>query len=214
MNGTERRFYEGKLEVRADGVGNAATLVGYAAVFNHLSVDLGGFREVIRPGAFTGSLARQPDVRAVVEHGGGLEVLGRTTNGTLRLAEDDAGLRVEIEMPDTLAGRDTMTLVRRGDLSQMSFAFRVPQDGDRWTMTDSYTLRELLNVDIHDGDVSVVAYPAYPATSVEARARMGIPEVPAELRGATGAAVEDTTMQDARRAPEILRRRLDLESVR
>lgn len=210
--GTERRFHDGRMEVRAVE-GQPGTLVGYAAVFNELSVDLGGFREMIRPGTFSGSLARQPDVRAVVEHGGGLEMLGRTTNGTLRLAEDEVGLRVEIDTPDTQAGRDTLALVRRGDLSQMSFAFRVFPDGDKWTTTDSYALRELLAVDLHDGDVSVVAYPAYPATSVEARARMNVPEVPAEFRGATGAAVEDT-MQGTRRAPEILRRRLDLESVR
>ena len=69
---TERRFHDGRLEVRAVE-GQPGTLVGYAAVFNELSVDLGGFREMIRPGAFSGSLARQPDVRAVVEHGGGLQ---------------------------------------------------------------------------------------------------------------------------------------------
>ena len=74
--------------------------------------------------------------------------------------------------PDTQAGRDAVTLIRGGFVNQMSFAFRVPKgDGDEWKAgKDGRSLRTLKEVDLHDGDVAVVSYPAYPTTSVEARA--------------------------------------------
>ncbi len=155
-------------------------LRGYAAVYNQLSVDFGGWREIIRPGAFTATLAMGPDVRALVNHESGLSTIGRTRNGTLRLAEDATGLRVEIEPPDTQAGRDVVTLVGRGDLNQMSFAFFTRRDN--WLETGEYVLRELNEVDINDGDVAVVTYPAYPQTSIALRSLMNLPQIPNDLR--------------------------------
>lgn len=180
MKQRELRYFP-LMEVRMEDVNGAPTLSGYAAVYNQLSVDFGGWREIIRPGAFTGTLAKGPDTRANVDHMGGLNVIGRTRNGTLTLAEDAQGLRVVITPPDTQAGRDVTTLVKRGDLNQMSFAFWTQRDN--WLETGEYVLRELHEVDIDGGDVSIVTYPAYPQTSVQMRNLMNLPSVPENVRG-------------------------------
>lgn len=164
----EVRVFEGEVELREATEDSPGKLVGYAAVFNKKSEDLGGFREVIKPGAFSSSLGTTPDVRALVEHSGGLSTIGRTTNDTLQLTEDRKGLKAEITPPDTQTGRDVLELVRRGDLSQMSFAFTVRDGGDMWeTNKSGNVLRTLTDVDLFD--VSVVAYPAYPDTTVAKR---------------------------------------------
>ncbi|MEZ4865338.1 MAG: HK97 family phage prohead protease [Caldilineaceae bacterium] len=142
-------------------------LRGYAAVFNSFSVDMGDWREVIRPGAFAWTLSRKPDVRVTVDHAGGFTMLGRTTNGTLKLSEDAHGLRVEITPANTTVGRDIAELVRRGDLTQMSFAFFTRRDN--WLKTENGLVRELIEADLDGGDVAVVTYPAYPATSIGVR---------------------------------------------
>lgn len=137
-------------------------LSGYAAVFNSASVPL-PFKEVIAPGAFRKTLSETPDVRLLVNHEG--LPLARTKNGTLTLTEDEVGLRFDAEIADTQEGRDIYTLVSRGDVDQMSFAFRVIRQ--KWN--SDRTERMLTEVSLADGDVSVVTYPAYPATTVEAR---------------------------------------------
>lgn len=180
MKQRELRFFP-LTEVRMESLNGAPTLSGYAAVYNQLSVDFGGWREIIRPGAFTGTLAKGPDTRANVDHTGGLSTIGRTRNGTLTLSEDAQGLRVLIQPPDTQAGRDVVTLVQRGDLNQMSFAFWTQRDN--WLETGEYVLRELHEVDIDGGDVSIVTYPAYPATSVQMRSLMNLPPLPENVRG-------------------------------
>lgn len=164
MEPIERRA-TGPVELRAAADDQPARLVGYAAVFNSLSEDLGGFREIIMPGAFDRALGEGHDVRALVNHNPD-KMLGRTSSKTARLAVDERGLLVEVDVPDTQDGRDTLTLVQRGDLSQMSFAFRTL--ADQWRTEDGEPIRELLDVQLFD--VSVVAYPAYPATEVSARA--------------------------------------------
>ena len=170
MNEQEKRTLEiADLELRSDE--GQSIIEGYAAVFNQ-QTNLGQFDEMIMPGAFKRTLAVDKlDVRATIEHEGGLTTIGRTRNHTLLLAEDGKGLRVKIFPPDTQAGRDAMTLIRGGFVNQMSFAFRVPKGGDEWKPgKDGRSLRLLKNVDLHDGDVAIVAYPAYSATSAEARA--------------------------------------------
>lgn len=148
-------------EIRAESDGK---IVGYAAVFNQQSELLyGSFREVIKPGAFASSLSN--DVRALWNHDTAY-VLGRNKVGTLQMAEDSRGLRVEITPPDTQWARDLMVSIKRGDISQMSFGFQVVKDA--WTNNaDNTQIRELIDVNLHE--VSVVTFPAYPQTSVSAR---------------------------------------------
>lgn len=162
MKKIERRtFTVRNIETREaeDGV---MRLSGYAAVFNDASVPL-PFSERIAPGAFRKTLSETPDVRLLINHEG--LPLARTKNGTLELSEDEVGLRFDAELPDTSEARDLWTLIQRGDVDQMSFAFRVIRQ--KWSA--DRTERTLTEVSLADGDVSVVTYPAYPTTSVEAR---------------------------------------------
>jgi HK97 family phage prohead protease len=150
------------VELRAAG----RRLVGHAAVFD-ATAEIGGFREVIRRGAFKRSLAAAGDILALVDHDPA-NLLGRTRAGTLRLSEDERGLAFEIDMPDTTLGRDVLALAERRDLGGASFGFLVPAGGERW----QGRTRELLEIDLRE--VSVVhAWPAYQATDVAARARGG-----------------------------------------
>ncbi len=140
-------------------------LVGHAAVFNSRSVDLGGFVEVIQPGAFATSL-KSDDIRALIDHQG--IAIARTGNGTLKLSEDKTGLLAEIDLPDTTAGRDIHASVKRGDVDGMSFGFSVRDGGQMFTEDESgMTIRTL--TDIRLFEVSVVTFPAYPDTAVAAR---------------------------------------------
>jgi HK97 family phage prohead protease len=152
------------IELRAEP-GKAPRLVGYASVFNSKSLDLGGFIEIVRPGAFAESLREGRDVVALVEHDM-RHILARRDAGNLIIGEDDRGLKVEIEPPDTTVGRDLMTNVRVGNLNGMSFGFRTRKDS--WDTGKNPALRELLDVELFD--VSVVAMPAYPKTEVALRA--------------------------------------------
>lgn len=147
------------VEVRAEG----RRLVGYAARFD-TETRIRDFTESIAPGAFNKSLAAGKDVLALVDHDTS-RVLARTRSGTLRLSEDAHGLRFELDVPETSLGRDILALAARSDLGGMSFGFTVDADGEEWR-ADRRTLR---SVTLHE--ISVVqAHPAYPETSVQARA--------------------------------------------
>lgn len=155
----ERRF---STEMRFDAAEKKIT--GYAALYNSRSEDLGGFLETIRAGAFTRTLASKPDVRALIDHNQS-KILGRTLSGTLILTEDSRGLAVTINPPETQYAADLMTVMARGDVTQMSFAFHSAVDS--WSVVDGQRMRELVDLDLVD--VSVVTYPAYPETSVAVR---------------------------------------------
>jgi HK97 family phage prohead protease len=146
-------------------------LVGYASVFDAASEDLGGFREYVRKGAFTRTLREGADVLALVHHRPEL-VLGRRSAGTLRLSEDDRGLAFDLTLPDTTAARDLAVSVDRGDIKGASFSFTVPARGDRWSKAEGRTIRELLDVNLHD--ITVTATPAYPDTEVARRALLAL----------------------------------------
>lgn len=147
-------------EVRAEG----RKLTGYAATFNQ-ETRISDFHEKIAPGAFAASLRSNPDILALVDHDPS-RVLARTKSGTLRLSEDERGLKFEIDIPETSAGRDVLALAMRGDLGGMSFGFTVPEGGDSWQGDK----RELRSVTLHE--ISVVqSFPAYGGTSVQARSR-------------------------------------------
>jgi HK97 family phage prohead protease len=140
-------------------------LAGYAAVFDDPSVPL-PFVERIAPGAFRKTLSETPDVRLLINHEG--LPLARTKNGTLTLTEDSRGLYMDAEIADTTEGRDLYKLVERGDVDQMSFAFRVIRQ--KWS--EDRSMRTLIELSLADGDVSIVTYPAYPTTTVEAREKL------------------------------------------
>jgi HK97 family phage prohead protease len=132
---------------------------GYAAVFNADSAPL-PFIERIAPGAFTRSLEARNDIKLLWNHDSGT-VLGSTRAGTLRLYEDERGLKVSAQFPNTTAGRDAAELIRRGDVDSMSFGFSVPQGGDEWSANGQE--RTLKSVRLHE--VSIVAFPAYASTA-------------------------------------------------
>lgn len=166
-------------EVRADG--EAPRISGHAAVFNSRSEELaGGFREEIAPGAFKKTL-QESDIRAIWNHDTNI-VLGRKKAGTLTLSEDERGLAVEITPPETQLVRDmVMEPIRRGDVDQMSFAFRTVRDSwdvDRTTKPETI-VRTLHEVRLYE--VSPVTFPAYPQTDVSARALDKARELRSEL---------------------------------
>jgi HK97 family phage prohead protease len=163
MAGIERRA---AIELRAAG-GKTPRLVGYAAVFDSPSQDLGGFTEIVKPGAFTRTLKSGRDPLALVQHMPQL-VLGRRSAGTLRLAQDSRGLEFEIDVPDTTTARDLLVSVERGDINGASFAFSTPKGGDAWQVRGDKVLRELRDVDLHE--ITITAQPAYLDTSVARRA--------------------------------------------
>lgn len=160
----ETRTVEAQFEMR--GEDSAPTLEGYAATFNQ-EYDLGPFRERIDPAAFTRTLSMTPDVRLLIDHKG--QPLARTKSGTLQLSTDSQGLhaRATLDPADPDVQR-LLPKMRRGDLDQMSFAFRVPSGGDTWE--DDYTLRTIREANLAGGDVSVVTYPANENTTVSVRA--------------------------------------------
>ena len=106
-NMERRQFPMTEIRVSRATDDSAPMLAGHAAVFNTLSEDLGGFREIIAPGAFTKTL-KDADVRALFNHDRNI-VLGRNIAGTLRLAEDKNGLAIEID-PDFAAAYAAMSL--------------------------------------------------------------------------------------------------------
>lgn len=161
----EKRTNEVKFELRAVEGGDGMTFTGYAAVFNSPSEPL-PFIERIAPGAFKRSLKARNDIKLLYNHDTGA-VLGSTRAGTLKLEEDNYGLRVTAVLPETTLGKDVRTLVQRGDVSAMSFGFSVPANGDSWN-TDG-TERTLKSVRIHE--VSIVAFPAYSQTAGTAAVR-------------------------------------------
>jgi len=171
----ERRFTAGSVELRETGSGGRPRIGGYAAVFNKPSGDLGGFIEEVAPSAFNMSRGvGWSGVIARYNHDDNM-LLGTVHGGTLELEIDRVGLGYVVEPPPTRA--DIVDLVRRGDVHQSSFAFRVPSDGDDWGLTeDGYPLRTLRTVQLVD--VAPVNMPAYSDSTVGLRSlaeRKGVP---------------------------------------
>jgi len=165
-NEIERRFTTRAVGFEAEG----KKIYGYAAVFNQVSENLGGFVETIALRAFESVLNQ--DVKGLFNHDPNY-ILGRTLAETLRLFEDSTGLGFEIDPPNTRAGQDVLELVKRGDVDQGSFGFNVGLDGDTWTppaTSDDLPTRTILRVK-RLYDVSLVTFPAYPQTTVQVRSR-------------------------------------------
>jgi len=171
---TELRMIDvSEAEIRVDDGEDGPKISGYAAVFNRKSQDLGGFQEIIRPGAFR-KVIESADIRALFNHNPDF-VLGRVQSGTLILEENTKGLRFEISPPDSQLVRDmVIEPIKRGDIDGCSFSFNVTEDGERWQRQgDEMMLREVLEVG-NMRDVGPVTYPAYLNTSVNVRSAQDV----------------------------------------
>jgi len=184
--GIERRQVVRDLEIRAEGDG--MTLRGYAAVFNSPSQPL-PFIETIQPGAFAASINSRNDVKLLWNHDTGT-VLGSTRAGTMTMTEDSHGLLIEAKLPDTQAGRDLATLIKRGDVNAFSFGFRVPTGGDEWPSADQRILKR-----VNIFEASVVAFPAYTSTigTASVRAMSELADKISRLAEIRGVSAEELT---------------------
>jgi HK97 family phage prohead protease len=149
-------------EIRAEGDG--MTFTGYASVFNSPSEDLGGFIEYVAPGAFKRSLQSRNEVKLLWNHDSG-EPLASLRGGTMQLVEDERGLKVTAQLPNTTRGRDVAELLRTNVINEMSFGFNVIKDN--WSR-DGQT-RTLESVRLFE--VSVVSFGAYKATEAAVRSQ-------------------------------------------
>lgn len=187
----ELRTFRAPVEFRAakDGSGGPGTLFGYAAKYNKLSRNLGGFVERIAPGAFDKCLADGVRIMCRYNHE---RLLGTTDAGTLRVWSDDEGLPYEVDLPDTSWGRDVAVMARRGDVRFSSFAFHVAPGGDEWGFTENdFPQRTLTGAQLVD--VAPVDDPAYLDTESGLRSL-------AEARGLDPAAVAVAAKRNELRA--------------
>ena len=163
------------IEIRSFSINSDAEsrhISGYSVVYNSLSVDLGGFREIIEPTAITTELINCSDVVMNYNHDDSL-ILARSRNGegTLKLSTDERGLLFEFDMPNSALGDQVLESIRRGDISTCSFAFSLNPDasGETWTQDDENGV--IRTITAIDGlyDCALVIHAAYPETSVSAR---------------------------------------------
>lgn len=164
-----RRFYTQGVEMRVkDNDDGSVTLTGHPAVFDKWSKDMWGFREKVAKGAFARTLKDdETDVRAYWNHDANF-ILGRQSNGTLRLWEDEIGLACEIDAPNTQTIRDlVIEPIRRGDVDEMSFAFSAVEDA--WKHGEGKELDERTLIDLDLYDASPVSEGAYADTDISAR---------------------------------------------
>lgn len=165
-NGLERRAFEGGLELRASKSGKGpGQIVGYAAKYDKLSQDLGGFFEKLAPGCFNDVM--DDDCRCLRNHDDD-NLLGRTASGTLELIFDKVGLMYVCDLPSTQVGQDTAESVRRGDMSGSSFQFLIAMDGQEWDWDGPKPMRTITKIG-RLYDVSAVTNPIYLDTSVDMR---------------------------------------------
>jgi len=155
------------VEERADG---RAVIKGYAVVYNRLSVDLGGFRERILPGAFDAVLNRQrgrSDLVSYYNHNPDI-LLGRESSGTLKVWSDEKGVGFEVTPPASRA--DIMELVQRRDVKGASFTFSVDKGGEGFTTDENgRAIREIRAATIYE--LGPVVQPAYPSTTAQVAMR-------------------------------------------
>jgi uncharacterized protein len=154
-----RTFDITKLKTRDATEDKPSMITGYAAMFNSKTSIGDWFDEIIEPGAFARSLSENGDVRALFNHNWD-NVLGRTKSGTLRLEEDERGLKFDIELPNTSVGRDLAESMSRGDINQCSFGFWITEE--TWDYSVEPALRTIHEVELYE--ISVVSIPAYDDT--------------------------------------------------
>jgi len=163
--GAERRAYPVQLEVRQGTTPGTSTVEGYASVTEQpyeMWDFLGSYTEIVRAGSFTKTLGENPQVQLLLNHRG--LSMAYTKAGTLRLAEDSTGLAIEAQVNNRRSDvQDMLAAIEDGDVDEMSFKFRVPKGKSLWS--PDYTQRDITEVDIHRGDVSVVNFGANDGTA-------------------------------------------------
>jgi HK97 family phage prohead protease len=202
----ERRVVS--LSLRAGGTDDKPVIAGDAAVFNQETVIGSWFREMIKPGAFKRVLGEKPDVVAAFNHDWS-QILGRTTAGTLRLEETDEALRYEADI--NLNDPQAVSIyekVKRGDVSQASFAFTVRKE--EWINPpekNGMGLRIITEID-ELYDVGPCTFGAYPQASAQARSKAS--EFQQDATPANGQETEAVNgeQEDPQEQVEALRRRL------
>lgn len=165
---TLRRAYPAQFEIRAKS-GSQVGIKGYATVYGQpyeMFDQLGSYVENVREGAGKRTLGQKPQVQLLLNHDG--LPMAYTKAGTLRLAEDSTGLHVDGDVDTARTDvHDMVHALERGDIDEMSFAFRVVEQ--EWA--DEYSRREIVAYNLHRGDVSVVNFGANPSTEVGLRAQ-------------------------------------------
>lgn len=160
----KRNLTASNVEIREEE--GKRTLTGYAVKWEMKSHAMGWrqFKEQFKRGAFTESLTNN-DQLALWSHDTS-KVLGRTKNGTLRLFEDEIGLRFELDLPNTTLGNDAYETIKRGDVDGVSFGFNMLKQ--EWDENDVENItRTILKARLLE--ISPVAFPAYPDSQVQAR---------------------------------------------
>jgi len=164
MSSKEIRSVGTKVAV-ARAAGMPATLTGSPVVYNQWSSMIHDyFQERMLPGCFDRCLSDKPDIVACIDHDT-TKLLGRTSNGTLRIVQTKTGLDIEVPTPDTSYARDLVTMVERADINGMSFVFDVITD--KWYNEGGKRCRDIVEGRIHE--VTFTGFPAYPQTSCQAR---------------------------------------------
>lgn len=133
-----------------------------AILFNSWSCDLGGFVERMMPG----SVELDNDLPALFAHDTSM-VLGRTSAGTMTVAQDAAGVSFNATPPDTTWARDMLVSMRRGDIKGCSYRM-VPLE-DKWYMSDGRVCRDITRAQV--SELTITSMPAYPETTAEARSK-------------------------------------------
>ena len=169
MPNTERRAF--RVELRAKEGAKGKDVCGRAVVFNSLSEDLGGYREMFKPGALDKTL-KERNVKALWNHDSNY-VLGSIKSGTLSVTQDDDGLAICATPPDTQWARDFIASIERGDVDGMSFAFRAINTEWLDQEIDGKTIWVRVVTEAELYEVSPVAFPAYPETSLSLRDLFG-----------------------------------------
>ncbi|EIL9239384.1 HK97 family phage prohead protease [Listeria monocytogenes] len=161
MKTEHRTFNISNIKTRGDTETDIITLTGYASVFNSPTMIGDWVEETIAEGTFSRTLSENSDVRCLFNHDWA-HVLGRTKSSTLRLEEDEHGLKFEVSLPNTTVARDLVESLGRGDINQCSFGFIPVQE--KWDYETEPMKRTITDVDLME--VSIVSLPAYDDTEV------------------------------------------------
>lgn len=157
----EKRCFQTELRLADSG----RLITGTAIVYSSRSQDLGGFVEVVAPGALAKTL-RDNQIKLLFDHDTAF-VLGSVPAGTLSLKDTQRGLDFSCEAPETTWANDLLVSMKRGDINNCSFGFDVVTD--KWEKRDGLMVRTLQEIKV--SEISIVAFPAYTASTVSVRTK-------------------------------------------